>query len=543
MTLKQALIAICVASGTFLPVGSEEAVDEGTASFRPWSGYWWPFSAGGLSEPLAKYDRLTGQQAVDWEEEQGRTDPKAPPWFGYCHGQAAAGIMEREPQTPGKISTSDESLYITIGDQKGWLVACHTHDLVEIHGERFGHAGSESNPDDLRPEHLWHILQLYIRERGVPVVLDVEPGVEVWNYPVFQYTVRYRPTDTPGVFRATLTLWMSDISVPPDYVGVRVCKHTYTFSFRMQGNAVVMGSGRWTGLSRQDHPDFAWYPYAAVAENPHVHYDAVQRLFAQLQPGEPEFSPPPREEPTAPEVAPRPTTEIRWRPPLPPASSFQQSSEGLIPAVTQPGMLLDQILLSPQELVSILVSETSCFKFDVSVDRFDGARYSPGENYRVLGSSVHPGYLYLFLIDPSGELTLLYPMLGQDNRIEGQIEIPKRDDRFAFRLPDKVGLYRIRALVTTKPIGIVGLPPRTVEKPSKASPGAESDCAAAEIVKGEPLRWHPAFRKTVRTLFEGHHPPRKLTSEALADIDPKKVLGSFAQDEIAFYVEAPQDKP
>ena len=50
-----------------------------------------------------------------------------------------------------------------------------------------------------------------------------------------------------------------------------------------------MGTGRWLGPSVEDHPDFAWYPFVAVAENPEVEYTAVQRLLGASQaPPEPQ---------------------------------------------------------------------------------------------------------------------------------------------------------------------------------------------------------------------------------------------------------------
>ena len=585
MILCRSVVAVSVGLMVTLSAPGQEAVDQGAAVIRPWSGYWWPFSEGGLTGPLAKYDQLTRCRAVDWEKENGRADPNAPRWHGYCHAQAAAAIMEREPQQAGRISWNGRSLEISVGDQKGWLAACHTMDLVEVHGDRFGDGDPEEELSDLRPEHLWHILQLYIRERGVPVVLDVEPDREVWNYPVFEYSIRYRPTDTPGLFRATLTLWMADIAVPSGYIGTQILKHTYTFTFRMRENAVVVGSGRWTGLSRDDHPDFAWYPYAAVAENPEVNYELIQSLLAQVEPREdvspeeesqpsqtppdssserqtPQVSQPAREEGTsisseaessepcgggvsrpypAPQrTTPGPTTDESTLEPRPPSPSEKPSP--VRPAGAEPATISQRTLLSPQELLSILVCETSCFKFDVSVDRFDGGRYFPGETYQVLGSSAQPGYLYLFLIDPNGELTLLYPMPGQDNRIAGQIQVPKSEDRFAFLVPETPGLYRIRALVTSEPIAIAGMWPKRGKVRHEPPVGFLAPSVPAELVKGEAPRWHPASRKIARMLLDSPEPPRGIVAEVLQEMDPRTILGCFAQDEIAFYVESRREE-
>lgn len=535
---------VLVAAVGHVPGMAETIVDEGKVSVLPWSGYWWPFQEGGLTGPLAKYDRLTGRRAVRWEERNGRADPQAPPWHGYCHAVAAAGVMEPEPRQRGTLQDARrrEPFMITVGDQKGWLTACHTADVAEIHGDRFGDKEGPEDPADIAPDQLWHLLRLYIRDRGVPVVLDIEPGPEVWNYPVFAYRLVSRPDEAAGRFRAELTLWMADNSVPPDFVGLQVRKQTYTFSFRMEGGAVVMGSGRWTGLSRQDHPDFAWYPYAAVAENPEIDYDRVKELLTRLEtsaPTEPsgegqdrpEPPRPPEEptEPTPPPSPPGPQPEVTVRPPEAPAPP-------VLPSGGAPPVLEESLVLSPQELVALVTARTSSFKFDVTVDRFDGAEYRPGETYSIVGATAEKGYLYIFLIDPSCELRLLYPQLGQENDVDGAIKIPKPGDILAFRVPDQPGLYRLKAVITRKPIRMVGLLAERDRHSGQPTPSRRAQSREQSTAKGCGFHWHPASRKLVRDILtaytKGHEPAEELRGLTV------EALGGFAQDEVAFYVAA-----
>ncbi len=65
--------------------------------------------------------------------------------------------------------------------------------------------------------------------------------------------------------------------------------------------------------------------------------------------------------------------------------------------------------MSPVELLTLLVNQTSHFSLDVTVDKFDGGQYSPGEVFRVSGAVVREGYLYLIYADTAGQVRLLFP--------------------------------------------------------------------------------------------------------------------------------------
>ncbi|MDW8079806.1 MAG: hypothetical protein RMJ16_13080 [Thermoguttaceae bacterium] len=531
-----------------LPAMAENVVEEAEVTHFPWSGYWWPFHAGGLTGPLLRYDRLTGKQAARWEEQEGRANPQAPPWHGYCHATAAAAVMEPEPRVAGALrsSTGREEVQVSVGYQKGWLAACHTADVAEIYGERFSDGEGPEDPQDIAPDQLWHLLRLYVRERGVPLVLDIEPGPEVWNYPVFAYRIVYDQTRRSGEFRGQLTLWMADSSVPPDFVGLQVRKHTYTFNFRMEDGAVVMGSGRWTGISGQDHPDFAWYPYMAVAENPEVDYRLVTQLLTQIgswreedpqQPSEDGHPTPPAPPPPSPPSRP---DESRSGGSGQPSSSSEQPRHRPPDRSSATETLTDrELVLSPQELLALVTSRTSSFKFDVTVDRFDGAAYQPGETYSVVGATAEKGFLYIFLIDPSYELRLLYPHVGQNNAVEGMFEVPKPSDLLAFRVPNQPGVYRLKAVITRKPIRMVGLLAESQQSGSAPGSAGRTGGHTRLSTKGGSFHWHPASKKVMREVLmeytRGDKPPAALERVFIES------LGGFAQDEVAFYVPAPRE--
>ncbi len=59
------------------------------------------------------------------------------------------------------------------------------------------------------------IAQTYILDQHVAIVMDLESGPEVWNYPVYAYRVDYAPLWSGGAILGQLSLWAADDAVPP----------------------------------------------------------------------------------------------------------------------------------------------------------------------------------------------------------------------------------------------------------------------------------------------------------------------------------------
>ena len=577
-------LAVTVTAGCGVDQSAQAAtVETGKARAVPWSGYWWPMHQGGLIAPLTAYDRLTGHTAVPWERKNRPSGTEVKPWFGFCHAWSASSVMEKEPQKVRAVTSEGRTSQATVGDQKGWLAACHTQDAAHVYGHRFGSGPGSDDPQDIYPDQLWRVLKLYVKEQGVPLVLDLEAGPEVWNYPVSAYEVRYDAPDASGRCQGRLTLLVADDAVAPDYVGTRLLRHTYQFTFLLRDGAVVLGTGRWVGASQKDHPDFAWYPYVAVAENPEVKYDKVQKMVygSAATPGS--TSPGPSTSPTIPG-------------PITPSPDIVQS----------PATQAEPLLLSPIELVALIADKRSSFHFDVTVDRFDGGHYQPGETFTVRGSSEKAGYLYLLHIDSRAELSLLYPLPGQDNRIPAResFELPRKADRFAFRVTPPPGINRIKALVTSRPLVLTGLQSTapaaqqqaaagpaqqqtapapqhqaatplqhqatasTQKRPTPASqqqgaasaqqsvpasqqqtvtpaqqqavPGSQQQTAKQSqqpVQARQFFRWHPTQRQLIEGLLAQYQKNNTLPLDQVDRIDPRTMLGPFAQDEVLLYVE------
>src|SRR5262249_4421559 len=261
---------------------------------------------------------------------------------------------------------------------------------------------------DLKPDMLWRYLKLYVQQRGIPLIMDIEAGTAVWNYPVYAYRITW--IDGAGdQKKCHLTLWMADDAVQPDKVGTKVRKHDYDFVCRMSGGNVVMGSGKWIGASIKDHPDFAWYPQQQRSENPNVDYKVVaQALNIKALPGRNT-----RKEPDAPPDAPV------VRPDAIPDVENPPHDSAVGPVVPMPQPLnpaqgaaekLKASAISVSDLLVLIANQTSSFNFVATANGLQTVN-NIGDPLVISATSEKDGYLYLFLIhDATGDVKLLFPI-------------------------------------------------------------------------------------------------------------------------------------
>lgn len=524
-------VGMCVL-GTASPLVAGE--DQGQVDRTPWSGYWWPHREGHILGPLAKYDQLTNKAAAAWERKQHPPGPTVPRWHGYCHAWAASAVREPEPVQSRVAKGSGHQVSLGVGDQKGLLSLAHAYDEADSYGDRFGDGRGSEDPSDLAPDQLWQLLKLYIKQQRLPLVLDIESGAEVWNFPAYAYKITFEPHGGDNQQLAQLTLWFADDFVTPDYVGVKVRRQTYWFTFELRGSKIVAGSGKWHGPSVKDHPDFAWFPTVQRAENPEIVYGQVRQFVGRPVPGAP-VSPPPSTSPTPPPVSPP-------APPSDPDNPRPPTSANPNPEITPPAPAAPadpQVVLSAWELLGLVANKTSAFPFDMTVNRFDGGEYAIGDALEIRGSSGKAGYLYLLYLDAQGHLSLLYPQPGQNNRIEASTKfmIPGAKDEFAIRVEGPPGVARIKAVVTSRPLHLSGL--ATVLAPqNEAAPKPQPPS-----LQRQTFRWPPSQAQQIQQLVAQYQREDRLSQEEFGRLDPRKYLGDFAQDEAAFYIGAAASAP
>jgi len=469
-------------------------VEEASAEHIPWSGYWWPIGKGELLGPLVKYDEITGDSAAPWELQHNPPGPSVPAWHGYCHGWAAASVLEREPRAGGPFPNPGPTSKVNVADQKAWLAVSHAADLAQTYGDRFGDGIGSEDIHDIAPDVLWHLLRAFIKQERLAIIMDLDPGPEVWNYPVYAYRIEHEPhIDGNGLRTGQLSLWAAEDAVPPNFVGLLPHFQTYSFEFRMDDRGIVLGSGKWTGESLKTHPDFAWYPVIVQTENPELNYTRVKHIVDNI---------------AAREVSPRPTIP-----------GFDPSDQDA------------PLPVSPAQLVLTLASTRSAFFLDMRLASLGANRFAVGDRLSLRINSERSGYLYLLHVTPKGELSLLFPRPEEvyhlSPRRDSAVSIPAVG-RAGFKVSGPFGNHLIKAVVSERPLLLTGLirggngnaDDQTADTQSTAQPGGFRLCSTQ-------------YRQ-VKSLLVNYLEAKTV------DLDAAEPRAShftrFAQDEVIYYV-------
>jgi len=240
------------------------------ASSIPWSGYWWPYTQGGLGTgldyrgspaPLEKYNLLTtgvSSGTALYSYLDVHYDPNAPSWYGLCGYWARAACYEHIDILP----SSENNIIFRVGDKKGLLTLAHNSDVSEY--------TQGAQPDEF---HKW--LLKYIKDQKKAFVADLDAGDQVWSYPIYKYDMTSSVTgDVESVW---VKIYYADDFVEPDYRGTQVRTAQYTYDLTLDGAGAITG-GEWTGYSIDDHPDVLMFSVDVGPIFPGLNYREIVRL-------------------------------------------------------------------------------------------------------------------------------------------------------------------------------------------------------------------------------------------------------------------------
>ena len=231
---------------------------------QPWSGWWWPASTGigptlfATDGPLARYDeyvQATGggdPDTRDWEQTHVYFPNTS--WAGHCNGFAAAAVLEAEPSAPVSV----QGITFSVADLKGLLADYH---FADGSAWSFGEGGSV-NPADF---HRMLLDWVQNQNKGFVVSFDLGGG-ETWSYPLDSYQSEWAPDAVEdGLWHVSTTVWMADMNVPPNFVGVKPYPGDAgkVFTYDLRGDPRHPTGGEWTGRSNAGpfaHPGQIWYP-------------------------------------------------------------------------------------------------------------------------------------------------------------------------------------------------------------------------------------------------------------------------------------------
>ncbi len=504
MRATSILMAVVLAACALVLLPAAFAQDQASANHTPWSGYWWSLKEGelfrgyrpGEPAPMQKYDQYAGQgnQATSWEGSNHYL-PGGQGWEGHCHAWAAAAIMEEEPGT-----SQAGGIQFNIGDNKGLITECHYQDQASFHGTRCNAVGDAAYAD-LTPQQLIDVLHMYIRDQGVPVVMDLEAGPQVWNYPVYQYQISGNQ----------IAIWAADDGVDYDFTGTQPLQKVYTFS----GNS-------WVGQSVQDHPDFAWFPTVAVGGNPHVDIAKVREIAKLNDPGPGGGDSPGGDQPPPPpgggDQPPPPP------PPPPPGGSDVPGGPGGQQGWQQ---YVNQFPPHVREALE-LRNRPSDFYVNVWTNRGDGGTYYYGEDLTIFFQADRDCFVTLLDIDSTGKVTRLFPNAqSRSNRIQaGRVyRFPGPGSTFRYEIVPPAGIEVIKAIATTRPL-IPGIVTKGKQRPGQFEPGKPFQ------------QWQQLPGKIFKT------PPKIKRGKGVAIKDQLQRLGkrAWAEDLCVFFVEGRKGK-
>jgi hypothetical protein len=255
-----------------------QTFETGAAKVVPWSGYWWPYlesanpnlyDEGGA---LARYDTYvldkTGVNpgAREWEL---RHHHGGASWWGHCNGWAAASISEPEPRAVTKRGISFTQDHI-----EGLLSELYLSPSYTMFGTPCtGCSTSSSQYKDVTPAQFDQVMREYMGKQRMNVIMDLDPGSEVWNYPAYSY--ERTATVIGDVQQVTMRI---QVAIPQ--VGVSgTVSDTLNYTYTLRAGT----DGEWTGNSIHTHPDFLWIITGRTGQgasqvNPNVSYDIVKEI-------------------------------------------------------------------------------------------------------------------------------------------------------------------------------------------------------------------------------------------------------------------------
>lgn len=142
-------------------------------------------------------------------------------------------------------------------------------------------------------------------------------------------------------------------------------------------------------------------------------------------------------------------------------------------------------------LVEDIRNTQPSFLVRVAVDRADRT-YRGGDELRVTVQSEREGYLYLFYLNASKQVSCLFPnRLQKDNKIPAAkvIAIPAADAKFRLRVAVPFGVEVLKAIVTLKPLDVAGLDLATLTQNEVTGVDLNRLSAAFDAVRTQPGRW------------------------------------------------------
>lgn len=255
-----------------LQLASSNVAKNNELDSKPWSSYWYPYSNSealvGPTSALEKFDSLLKKLsrspgAVSFEKEifSGlNTDT----WEGHCHAWAMASVLYKEPV----VSLKMENIIFSSSDLKLLLLKASEGTKYQKFGIKYlGNSETDGTFQDLRPEAFHKIITTLI-DNNQPLLIDDDPGVEVWTKPVFGYQLKI--SQNSEIKEALdVETWVGVVRQQHEYPSVKTrskdmtwIKYVYRLYYTQDQSGYSIIAGQWVNESVDSHPDAVLVPLA-----------------------------------------------------------------------------------------------------------------------------------------------------------------------------------------------------------------------------------------------------------------------------------------
>lgn len=271
-------ILVCIICAAVVLAGSL------STSWATWSCWYWPYHDSynpnlyDTNEVMHRYDYISGADAQNWEYHYHGPPQNPDPWWGHCHAWAAAAVWEPQPEASRVV----DGVKFRIRDRKGLLVETY-HTCANGYSY-------ELYADNPSPGLFWYYLRKEIKGvnsmhgKKMGFVGELYYGGEVWNYPIYRYSVTYSGTSTVS---GTMKIWVAADSKPLYADSTTLYYKTFTYKFKgvkVDSSGNPRNSGTWIGSGHYYRPDAIWRPYYAntwmkYVENSQLSSDYISAIL------------------------------------------------------------------------------------------------------------------------------------------------------------------------------------------------------------------------------------------------------------------------
>ena len=230
-----------------------------------WSCWYWPYNDKPELDPnlydtyeaMWQYDHYdSGAQSQAWEKNNHGPYQGQPDWAGHCHAWSGAACWEPQPTTSRTLN----GVEFWVRDLKGLLCEmyfnCANGTTYEIY------------EDQPTPGKFWQLLRNEIggvnpiNGQAMAFIGELYYGDQIWNYPIYYYSVDY----SGYPFSGTMTIHVASDASPAYADSTKLYYKTYTYHFLgvyLDSSNEPTDSGTWTDTGSASRPETIWRPYYA----------------------------------------------------------------------------------------------------------------------------------------------------------------------------------------------------------------------------------------------------------------------------------------